>query len=156
MVNDISYKTISRVLKSWELARQRFGSEEKVGTEILLRLFRAEPEAKEVFGFKLTQDIENHPMLRMGVLVHGAHVVKMLDGVLSLLGPDVEMLEEILSQLGRRHLMHGVKKEYFPLLGNAIREAISLIIGDNYTDEDDLAWKEVFNELSTEIVKAMI
>jgi hypothetical protein len=129
MVNDMSYQTISRVLASWDLARQRFGCEEKVGIEILFRLFRMEPETKVVFGFKPTQDIENHPMLRMGVLVHGAHIVKMLDGVLALLGPDAEMLEEILGQLGQRHQRHGVKTEYFSLLGDAIRETLASIIG---------------------------
>lgn len=94
-------------------------------------------------------------MLRMGVLIHGAHIVKMMDIVLSLLGPDVEMLEEILGQLGQRHQMRGVKKEYFPLLGDAIRETLSLMIGDKYTDEDDAAWKEVYDALSAEIVKAI-
>lgn len=78
-------------------------------------------------------------MLRMCVLVHGARIVTMLDGVLSLLGPNVDMLEEILGQLGQRHMRFVVKNEYFPLLGDAVREALSSIIGDKFTYEDDAA-----------------
>ena len=156
MVNYMSYTSISKVIASWELARQKFGCDEKIGTDILFIIFRVEPETKAVFGFRPTQDVENHPMLRMGVLVHGMSLVKMLDSVLALLGPDIEMLEEILGQLGQRHQKHGVKKEYFPLLGDAIRETLSSIIGDKFTDSDDAAWKEVFGELAAEIVNGMI
>ncbi len=155
MVKNIGYRSIARVLESWELARQKYGSVEELGTEILFHLFRAEPESKTVFGFKPNQAIENHPLLRMGVLVHGTRIVDMLDGVLMLLGPDTELLEEILSQQGKRHERHGVKKEYFSLLGDAVRGAISEILGDKFTDEHDAAWRELFVELSAEIMKSM-
>lgn len=155
MVNHINYQSIFMVIESWELARQKYGCEEEVGTAILLNLFRAAPGAKAVFGFKPNENIEDHPRRRIAMLVHGAQIVQMMDGVLMLLGPDVELLEKILGKLGRRHERHGVKKEYFPLLGDAIRETLASINGDNFTDEADAAWKEVFGELSAEIVKSM-
>ena len=124
-------------------------------SKILFSLFRAAPEAKAVFGFQPSQDVENHPMLRMGVLVHGARIVTMLDVVLSLLGPDIESFEEVLAQVGQRHVRMGVKKEHFCLLGDSIREVIASIIGDEFTDEDDEAWKEVFVLVTGTILMSM-
>jgi hemoglobin-like flavoprotein len=154
MVHDISYQSVSQVLESWELARQKHGSEEELGRKILLNLFRADPAIKEVFGFQRKQDIESNPMLLMGVMVHGTGMVAMLDSVLALLGPDTELLEEVLGSLGKRHQRYGVEKEYFVLMGAAIRDAISDIFGDLYSDADDKAWKEVFDAMSSEIVRA--
>ncbi len=148
----LCYQSISKVIESWELARQRYGSVEEVGTQILLNLFRSEPAAKTVFGFKPNQDVENHPLLRMGVLVHGARIVEMLDGVLMLLGPDTELLEDIFDQLGQLQQINRVKTEYFCLLGDAVREALSTIMGDNYTDDIDEAWKDVVGALAAEII----
>lgn len=148
----LSYPSISKVIESWELARQKYGSEEEVGTQILLNLFRAEPAAKTVFGFKPNQDVENHPLLRMGVLVHGARIVEMLDGVLMLLGPDTELLEDMLGQLGQLQQIHRVKKEYFCLLGNAVRATLSAIMEDSYTDDIDAAWEDVVGALAAEII----
>jgi ribosomal 50S subunit-associated protein YjgA (DUF615 family) len=111
-----------------------------------------------VFGFKSDDDVfnENHRVLReAGLLVHGARIVDMLDGALALLGPDEDLLEEILGQLGKRHQSRGVKKEYFPLLGKAIRESLASTMGDYYTDDHDAAWEEVFGEISALIVKSM-
>jgi hemoglobin-like flavoprotein len=155
MVHDISYQSVSQVLESWELARQKYGTEEELGRKILLNLFRADPAIKEVFGFQRKQDIESNPMLLMGVMVHGTRMVAMLDSVLALLGPDTELLEEVLGSLGKRHRRYGVKKEYFALMGAAIRDAIADIFGDLYSDADDKAWKEVFDAMSAEIVRAM-
>jgi hemoglobin-like flavoprotein len=89
----------------------------------------------------------------MGVLVHGTRIVQMLDGALTLLGPDIELFEEILGQVGQRHEELGVKKEHYAMLGVAVREVISSIIGNKFTDEDDEAWKEVFSLMTAAILK---
>jgi len=53
-MSNITYKSISLVFDSWELARQRFPCE---GARILLDLFKAEPATKIVFGFQEDQDL---------------------------------------------------------------------------------------------------
>ena len=92
MVDSISYKNVSRVFNTWELANQKYGSREELGNNILFHMFRADPESKTVFGFKATQNVEDNPLLRMGVLVHGTRIFSMIDEVLGLLGPDCEAL----------------------------------------------------------------
>jgi hemoglobin-like flavoprotein len=155
MVKHMSYSAIAKVLDSWELSRQKYGCDEEVGTEILLNLFRLDPTSKAVFGFRANQNIESNPLLRMGVLVHAARIVQMLDCVISLLGPDTDTLEEILSQLGERHKKHGVKKEFFPLLIKAVCEALGDILGDQWNDDIQAAWEDLFGDMAQVIVDAM-
>jgi len=88
-LEDITYRSFSMVIESWELARQRFGCSEEVSMAILLKLFKMDPSTKPVFSFKEDQDVECNPIVRMGVLVHAEIVIKIIDGVLGLLGPDI-------------------------------------------------------------------
>ena len=100
MVAQMSYSETTRVIDSWELARRKFGSDEDVGTAIMLNLFRLHPDTKTVFGFRANQNIESNPLLRMGILVHAARILHMFDTVISMLGPDTELLEEVLAGVG--------------------------------------------------------
>jgi hemoglobin-like flavoprotein len=156
MDQNISYKVVSRVLNSWELASQKYGSREEIGIEILLNVFRSEPETKTLFGFQAHQNIEDNPMLRMGVMVHGVRIFSMIDQVLSIMGPDMDSLIEFLDTLGERHTRHGVKKAYFVLLSDAVRASLSSILGDAFGPDDDMAWKELLQMLSTNITKNMV
>jgi hemoglobin-like flavoprotein len=157
MVKDYKYSTISKMLSSWELARQKYGSDEEVGTEIMLALFELDPTIKVVFGFRVDQNnIHTNPLLRMGVLVHAKHIMQMLDCVLSMLGPDTDTLSEVLKDVGRRHVRRGVRKEHVPLLIVAIQKTLKEIIGeDEWTKEIQDGWQDVFDDLSAEIVSCM-
>jgi hemoglobin-like flavoprotein len=92
----------------------------------------------------------------MGVLIHAKRLVGMLEATIGLLGPDVETLTEILSQLGRRHINYEVKPEFFPVMGKAIRDALAETLKEEWTKDVDDAWCTVYNELSAEIVKSML
>jgi len=155
-LEDITYHSISMVMESWELARQRFGCSEEVSMTILLKLFKMDPSTKPVFGFKEDQDVECSPIVRMGVLVHAENVIKIIDGVLGLLGPDLDTLEMLLSEQGARHVRMGVKPQHIPLLGDACREALSEIMEDGkFTNEMDKAWQDLFGELASVMIKSM-
>jgi hemoglobin-like flavoprotein len=68
----------------------------------------------------------------------------------------VELVQEILKQVGKRHKDFGVQKEYFPHMGEALIFALRKTLGDGgFTDTHAAAWKEVYAELSGEIVKSM-
>ena len=71
-------------------------------------------------------------------------------------GPDVEFIEDILSQVGGRHAKMGVPVSLFPFLGNALIWAIQQDMKDELSDEHVEAWQEVFDEISGEIVKAIL
>lgn len=156
MAKEISYQSISNVLSCWEHANQKYSCREDIGNEILLELFDVEPEIKVIFGFQPHQmNIEANPMFRMGLIVHGLRIVNMIDQVLDLMGPDTDVLNEILQEQARRHQKHGVKKEHFAHMGTAIRRALSKILdNDVFTTEVDNAWKEMFDILSATIVQS--
>lgn len=160
-LEDISYSSISKVMETWELSRQKFGCCEEVGTAILMKMFRMDPSTMPVFGLKEDQHVhilvETNPMIRMSVLVHSQNIIKIIDGILSLLGPDHEMLEALLSDQGQRHLRMGVKPEHISLLGDASREVLSQILPkEKWNIDTDNAWKELFSELTTIMVKSMV
>jgi hemoglobin-like flavoprotein len=119
-------------------------------------LFAAEPRTKQVFGFDEHEDIEHSGLKQMGVLIHAKRLVGMLETTIGLLGPDVETLTEILSQLGRRHINYGVKLEFSPVMDKAIRDALAETLKEEWTKDVDDAWCTVYNELSAEIVKSML
>jgi hemoglobin-like flavoprotein len=142
----------------WEHANQKFSSREEIGNAILLELFEIEPATKIVFGYQPNsrQDIKSHPVLRMGLMVHGQRIVQMIDQVLDVLGPDTDVLKEILADVGQRHQRKGVQKEHFVHMGSAIRGALSKILEpENYSAEVDMAWKDIFDKLSQTIVQSM-
>jgi hemoglobin-like flavoprotein len=155
MLEEMSYSSISKVLESWELSRQKFGCPEEVGTTILFNLFDQAPETKIIFGFRKDDDVEGNPMLRMGLLVHGLRMIEMLDGVLNLLGPDTEILEEVLSGMGKRHEKLGVRKEHMESFGIAVRDALAEIMDDEWTDSMEDAWIEVLECLTEILIKDM-
>jgi hemoglobin-like flavoprotein len=157
MVDHIEYHAISSVIACWEHANQKYSSREEIGNAILLHLFEVEPETKLIFGFQPSQNnIETNPMLRMGLMVHGIRIVHMIDQVLTWLGPDCDVVADILRDLGQRHSRYGVKKEHFALMGVAIRGALSKILDEKqYTKEVDMAWKEIFDKFSMAIVQSM-
>jgi hemoglobin-like flavoprotein len=157
MMDDIQYSSIAKVLESWEISRQKYGCVEEVGTKILLHLFERSPETKAIFGLKIEGgNIEENPVMRNHVLIHGMAMFKFLDGVLNLLGPDIDMIVQVMAGLGKRHQRHGVKKEHFPMLGLAIRDTLAEIMKENWTDKLESAWIEVFDELSLIITNEMI
>ena len=155
-LEDICYKQISMVMESWELCAQRFSCREEVGLQILLELFQLDPSIKLVFGFQLKQDVGKSPLLRMGALVHGVSIVKMIDSLLGLLGPDTELLAILLAEQGERHARMGVKTTHVCLLGQACKKVISALVPEkDWTADVDTAWTDVFNEVSSEMIAVM-
>lgn len=87
---------------------------------------------------------------------HAEGIVHLFDSILQMLGPDLEFIEEILGQVGSRHVTMGVNPSLFPFLGNALIWAIQNDIGDDMTDEHIEAWEEVYDAISGDIVKAIL
>lgn len=73
------------------------------------------------------------------------------------LGPDAEFIEEILHSVGERHAKLGVSPCYFPYLGNALLWALEDMLGpDQFTRNDREAWEDVYEMMSTEMMKAIL
>ena len=118
------------------------------------RFFALEPDAKTIFGFNKTQpDEELRKSKRF--TKHAAYFVQMIDKALGMLGPDIELLTEILIELGQKHVNYGVKPEYFPAMGRSLIYAIQETLGeDNFSSEVKDSWVEVYGALSYDMIRA--
>jgi nitric oxide dioxygenase len=84
---------------------------------------------------------------------HAKYFIQMIDKALGMLGPDIELLTEILLDLGAKHVTYGVKPEYFPSMGRALLHAVKERLGDEWTDEVKDAWVEVYGALSYDMIR---
>lgn len=80
----------------------------------------------------------------------------MIDTALNMLGPDVELLTEIMTELGQKHVKYGVKPEYFPKMGVALVETLAELLGDRFTEPVRAAWIVTYNALSGDMVEAQL
>jgi len=154
MVAEMSYITVSSVLDSWERVRRIDDYEKKTGAILFTRLFELEPDAKSIFGFKddLTmEELGKHERFSK----HATYFIQMIDKALGMLGPDIELLTEILMDLGLKHAKYGVKPEYFPSMGHALIHAVELQLGQEaFNREIKDAWVEVYGALSYDMIRA--
>jgi hemoglobin-like flavoprotein len=156
MIQQLCYSEIMNVTETWERARQIYGCNEKLGKEILLRMFERNHQTMEIFGLSTNvQDIRTNSRLQMGLLIHGSNFVGMLDGMFNLLGPDVDTLEQCISGLGIRHRKYGVQPSHFDDLNQVLYKLLHEILRDQWTREVQESWKTVMSSLSLEIMWAM-
>jgi hypothetical protein len=73
-----------------------------------------EPEAKRVFGFRNTQSEEELIKSRR-FTKHAAYFIQMIDKALGMLGPDIELLTEILMELGQKVSIKRERKKLISL-----------------------------------------
>lgn len=98
---------------TWEQARRSDDFEEKVGVMALLKLFELEPLTKQVFGIEAEHTPTGDELKASGNLHHAVRMFHMFDAALNMLGPDTETLNEILADLGKRHIGYGVSAVRF-------------------------------------------
>jgi hemoglobin-like flavoprotein len=72
------------------------------------------------------------------------------------LGPDTEMLVEILKELGKRHAAFGVKAQYYPHMGRAIVLVLSETMGTKWSSKVSNAWQDVYDELAGEMMRSTL
>eukprot|EP00980_Cylindrotheca_fusiformis_P012104 scaffold2923_cov121-Cylindrotheca_fusiformis.AAC.14 len=159
MVADMSYKTVSNVIESWEMIRRIPNYEQVVGLQLFQQFFSKEPTAKVVLGFPLEMDPRAPDTMKNPRFIKKAKwfvkvFVQMIDKALDMLGPDTELLTDMLLELGKRHVRYGVKPEYFPSLGKVLID----VLGDTldasvFTPTVKNDWIEVYGALSYDMIR---
>ncbi|CAB9528302.1 Leghemoglobin Lb120 [Seminavis robusta] len=154
---EMDYTTLFAVMDSWETMRRIPDSGEVAGAILFKHFFQRCPAAKVLFGFPVEMDAESEAIQNSKRFrSHASLMIDMLDRALNMLGPDVELLGEILSDLGKKHARMGVKESYFPFMGEALIETLRETLGaSTFTPEIEASWKAVYDGLSTAMIKAM-
>jgi hemoglobin-like flavoprotein len=116
------------------------------------RFFELEPAAKEIFGFDKdsgTKLIDSEKFQR-----HAIYFIQMINKAIGFLGPDIEFLTEMLMDLGAKHVIYGVKPEYFPSMGRALLHSLQDALGDEFKQQTRDAWVEVYGAMSYDMIRA--
>jgi methyl-accepting chemotaxis protein len=116
-------------------------------------LFIACPEAKPLFGFPLDIDANSDELLKSKRFkMHASYLIGMIDTALNMLGPDIELLTEMLYDLGAKHVRYGVQPSYFPLMGQCLISTIEECLDGKFTVGMKAAWEEVYLALSSDMI----
>ena len=84
--------------------------------------------------------------------MHAAYLIEMLDTALQMLGPDTDLLADIMHDLGVKHIRYGVAPDMFPRMGEALMHALEVSLGKDFTPEIREAWDETYWALSNEMI----
>ena len=103
------------------------------------RLFELAPEIKPLFASTNLQIQSTKLMQMLAIAVTG------LD--------HMDELTPILVDLGRRHVTYGVKREYYPIVGEALYFALAHVLGQEFTPEAEDAWKRVYDVLTNIMIE---
>jgi methyl-accepting chemotaxis protein len=126
-----------------------------LGTLYNRRLFDMDPSAAEVFKFDrsaLSDPDEFYQSERL--MKHAMMFINMLDRALQLLGPDSDMMSDILKELGEKHIKYGVKPHHFAAMGEALMGVLVELLGDTFGKEAREAWSEVYRLMSCDMIQA--
>jgi hypothetical protein len=80
----------------------------------------------------------------------------MLDTSLNMLGPDIELLTDIMTKLGDQHVRYGVKPEMFPIMGDALIHTFKTILKADFTEPIKEAWLQTYSALSQDMLRAQV
>jgi hemoglobin-like flavoprotein len=115
------------------------------------------PTCKVLFGFPIDIDPNSAELLQSKrFTMHAAYLVQMLDTALNMLGPDIELLTEIMQELGLKHVRYGVKPEMFPIMGDALLHTLESTLKDDFTEPVREAWVEIYSALSQDMIRAQV
>jgi hemoglobin-like flavoprotein len=157
MVKDISYTTINNVIESWEAMKRTKNYEHVAGSMLFRRLFDKCPQAKILFGFPIDINVDSPELLNSKrFLAHAAYLLEMIDTALDMLGPDIELLTEIMHDLGIKHIRYGVKPEMFPVMGEALISTLQDTLGADFTESMKDSWRETYDALSADMIRAQV
>ena len=78
----------------------------------------------------------------------------MIEKALNMLGTDDDELTRLMSELGRKHVVYGVKADYFPHMKEAIKTMLNEMLEMKFDTRDEDAWDEVLEVLITDMTKA--
>jgi Globin len=122
-----------------------------------LRLFNECKESKVLFGFPIDIDPNADELLKSRrFIMHASYLIQMIDTALNMLGPDIELLTEIMTELGQKHVKYGVKPEYFPKMGIALLGTLEELLGEAWTEPVKEAWIETYAALSNDMIEAQL
>ncbi|RWS29796.1 neuroglobin-like protein [Leptotrombidium deliense] len=125
----------------------------RVGVITFMRLFETHPEVQEVFmpfreidknDLKFSKELRAHALRVMGIV---QKVVARIQ--------DSEKCEQLLRDLGKKHIVYGAKVDYVDLVGPQFIYAIKPSLESVWNEEVEQSWNTLFKFIAFVMKKAM-
>lgn len=139
------------VLNTWKLLVENIS---RVGVITFMSLFETHPDVQEVFmpfrdltreELSKSTDLRAHALRVMGFV---QKIVARLD--------EPEKAEQLLHELGKKHIMYGAKPEYVDLIGPQFVYAVKPSLEDHWTNEIEEAWLQLFRFIAYCMKESML
>jgi len=110
---------------------------EAITTAMYKVLFSKYPETQELFK---DASADQHKKLANAVYAYAANIDKL------------ENLGKGIEQMATVHVNTKVKPEHYPMVGDALLQAIKSVLGDRATDEVMAAWEKAYGFLANVLI----
>lgn len=110
---------------------------EAITTEMYKVLFEKYPQTKELFK---DAEPDQYKKLASAVYAYAANI------------DQLENLGKGIEQMATVHVNTNVQPEHYPMVGDALLQAIKNVLGDAATDEVMAAWEEAFGFLANVLI----
>lgn len=117
------------------------------------RMLEADANAWRIFPWS-PEDVKNkNPKF----VRFAKNFVRMLDMAIHLLGPDMEIVEEQMYDLGKSHKDYGVMPKHYKLMGQALILSLKTILGQkSFTVRTEKAWNEIYFFMSMTMIEGAV
>lgn len=155
MAPTLTYNTIINVIEPWEFLKHTKEFDQAFGTRLFQCLFEKSPQTKVLFGYPIDLDVKSHELLQSKrFIAHASTVLEMFDMAFNMLGPDIELLMEILDELGSNHIVYGVSRHMFSIMEEALLIVLEEFLGAKFTATVRQSWRETYGFLSYHMMEA--
>eukprot|EP00980_Cylindrotheca_fusiformis_P000646 scaffold158_cov105-Cylindrotheca_fusiformis.AAC.19 len=146
----LSFVQVNDVLDSWMILQTMPNYADKFGVLLLRNFFDMYPDAVSLFSFrdpKATIDPEEFFQSRR-FLLHTKLMMRAFCGAIDMLGPDLEILRETISGIGRTHKKYGLTKQHYSFMELALIDTLQELLGDRFTQNQKMAWEKCWKLIS--------
>jgi hemoglobin-like flavoprotein len=122
----------------------------------MIRLFVKCPNAKIIFGFDSNDDPYSDEIILSSDFKRNASImIEMFNSAFNMLGPDIDILSEILQDVGVKHARYGVTVPMFHAMQECLVQTLQDIIGiHKFTPTMKQAFTITYETLSADLIAA--
>lgn len=109
-------------------------------THFYARMFRHNPELKQIFNAGHQQSGAQQQALAMAVAAYAEHI------------DDPSVLAPVLTHIANKHISLGIRPEHYPIVGLHLLASIREVLGAAATDELIHAWAAAYGQLADVLI----
>lgn len=154
--SNISFSLVTDVIMSWQMITAVPNWDKDVGDLFLRYIFKVEPATIELFGFPADTDYTDPNLTsNMKFVTKGVVLIKAIDTAVQMLGPDLFPIEEVLFDLGKRHVYMKAQPEFWPIVGEALFLVFEERLGAKFRGNIRDAWTVMYNFLGYHMIQGL-